>query len=117
MTRKRLLVDVDENQWAALKGQAAVEGRFVRVLLNEALAMYLARKAVADIPFFSQPPSLNPSKPTVEDLRALVAQVPVAHRPEPPSHEELRAMSKKDRAQLIADRQDYLRTHPEEEEQ
>jgi hypothetical protein len=111
MPRKRILVDVDANQWAALKGQAEVEGRFVRVLLAEALAMYLNRVSNPNPPTFvrwpaeSQLVDVTPptAKPTVEDLRALVETV----KPE----------TAREKAQRIAERQAWLRDHPEDEQQ
>lgn len=116
MARKRLLVDVDVNQWAALKGQAEVEGRFVRVLLAEALGMYLARKASAGVPMFQEAPAL---KPSVDDLRALVRTVEpgetvtVGPFPGPVDRPE----SPREKAQRMAERQAYLRDHPEDEQQ
>jgi len=101
MPRKRILVDVDENQWAALKGQAEVEGRFVRVLLAEALAAYLAR-----------PRLYGEVAPTLP-----VPQVDVA--PKPVTWVDKIGMKPTDRAFVseVAERQAYLRDHPEEESQ
>ena len=103
MGRKRILVDVDENQWAALRGQAEMEGRFVRVLLAEAIGADLERGGLKAKPHAVVPPPSATRTPTVEEVRALMERV----QPE----------SARERAQRMAARQAYLRDHPEEEQQ
>jgi hypothetical protein len=102
MPRKRILVDVDENQWAALKGQAGVEGRFVRVVLAEAIAGWLARRRGDH--------ALVPSSP--------LSPLNVPPKPEQTWADKIGAKPK-DRAfvSAVAERQAWLRDHPEDEQQ
>lgn len=104
--KKRILVEVDANQWAALKGRAATEGRFVRVLLGEAIGDYLVQRErrnglVAAEPYPAQ---------SMELLKALVANVPAGPHQEPPRRTE----TARERVEREAAAREWLRTHPED---
>lgn len=123
--KKRILVEVDANQWAALKGQAATEGRFVRVLLGEAIGDYLVQRARRNglVAAVAEP---SPAQ-SMELLKALVASVPADSRlhvwdPHSKVHHavadaEPRTETARQRLEREAAAREWLRTHPEEEGQ
>lgn len=105
-------MEVDPNQWAALKGQAQAEGRFVRVLLGEAIGAYLDRIGVGHVPLAAV--VLQPlGRPTVEGLRELVRSVPAGPHQEPDRRKE----TLREKLEREAAARDWIRSHPEDEGQ
>lgn len=131
MTVKKVLVGVDDEVWRRVKARSAEEGRAVGLVVENALRLYLGAPTPTVVEF--QPviarndasvPEWKPtpadfrrgfSKPTVEDLRALVASVPSG---EPLTIEpQGRPETALERQRRIAERQAYYRDHPGEEPQ
>jgi len=106
MAVKKVLVGIEEEVWQRVRLRAIEEQRTVALLVENALKLYLGGP-VATMLELSQP--LEPRVTTVrEGLERLVAAVHgAANRPETP----------REQAQRIAERQAYLRDHPEEETQ
>jgi hypothetical protein len=125
MAVKKVLVGVEESVWGQVKAAAALEGRGVGAVVENALKLYLAGVngiGTAGSPLSASDPAV-PVKPTVTALRELVRSVPGLRATElvyhgAPTYAGVpRAETAREKAMRIAERQAYLKDHPEEDTQ
>jgi plasmid stability protein len=104
MATKKVLVGVDDEVWRKVKARAAEEGRSVGLVVENALKLYLGQTVATEV---VTPATAN--QPAV----GWVSVKPQTWAEE--SAAKLRVSL--DRQREIRERQEYLRDHPEDEQQ